>query len=164
MAEFFSASDIVGTAIEIERRGRNVYTKAAAAATNPDVKRFLEFFAGEEARHQGIFEAMAGRVGKAEIPAGSNEDEYMDYVQALLDSHALFNGGAPEKDLANAADAIAAIELASRFEKDTILYFREMMDLLQPAEAKIVKQCLDEERGHLRQLRSMLVTLKKKQA
>ena len=58
MAEFFSASDIVGTAIEIERRGRNVYTKAAAAAPNPDVKRFLEFFAGEEARHQAIFEAM----------------------------------------------------------------------------------------------------------
>lgn len=159
MAEFFNASDIVGTAIEIERRGRNVYTQAAAAATNPDVKRFLEFFAGEEARHQAIFEGMAGRVGKAEIPAGSNAEEYMDYVQALLDSHALFCGGAPEKDLANAADAVEAIELASRFEKDTILYFREMMDLLPAAESDIVKQCLDEERGHLRQLRGMLAKL-----
>jgi len=160
MARFFSASDIVGTAIEIERRGRNVYAKAAFAATNPDVKRFLEFFAGEEARHLTIFEAMAGRVGQAQIPAGSNEEEYMDYVQALLDSHALFCGGAPEQDLANAADAIAAIELASRFEKDTILYFREMMDLLPAAEAGVVKQCLDEERGHLRQLRKMLATLR----
>jgi rubrerythrin len=160
MANFFNASDIVGTAVEIERRGRNVYTQAAAGATNPDVKRFLEFFAGEEARHQALFEAMAGRVGKAAIPAGSDEEEYMDYVQALLDSHALFCGGAPEKDLADAADAIAAIELASRFEKDTILYFREMMDLLPAAEAGIVKQCLDEERGHLRQLRGMLAKLR----
>jgi rubrerythrin len=160
MAEFFSASDIVGTAIEIERRGRNVYTKAAAAATNPDVKRFLKFFAGEEARHQAIFEAMGDRVGKAEIPAGSDADEYMDYVQALLDSHALFCGGAPEKDLADAADAEAAIELASRFEKDTILYFREMMDLLPANEAGIVKQCLEEERGHLRMLRGMLAKLR----
>ena len=42
MASFFSASDIVGTAIEIERRGRNVYIKAAAAAKNPDVKSFLD--------------------------------------------------------------------------------------------------------------------------
>jgi rubrerythrin len=159
MAQFFSASDIVGTAIEIERRGRNVYTQAAAAATNPDVKRFLQFFAGEEARHLGIFEAMAERVGKAEIPVGSDAEEYMDYVQALLDSHALFCGGAPEKDLADAADAIEAIELASRFEKDTILYFREMMDLLPPAETAAVKQCLDEERGHLRQLRTMLAKL-----
>ena len=162
MARFFSATDVVGTAIEIERRGRNVYSKAAAAATNPDVKSFLEFFAGEEARHQSIFEAMAGRVGKADIPAGSNEEEYMDYVQALLDSHALFCGGAPEKDLANAHDAIEAIELASRFEKDTILYFREMMDLLPEAEATIVGQCLDEERGHLRQLRAMLAKLRAK--
>lgn len=161
MARFFSASDIVGTAIEIERRGRNVYSKAAAAATNPDVKSFLEFFAGEEARHQAIFEAMAGRIAKIEVPAGSDEEEYMEYVQALLDSHALFCGGAPEKDLANASDAIAAIELAARFEKDTILYFREMMDLLPPAEGSIVKQCLDEERGHLRQLTKMLATLRR---
>ncbi|EFL50613.1 Rubrerythrin [Solidesulfovibrio fructosivorans JJ]] len=160
MANFFSGSDIVGTAIEIERRGRNVYSKAAAAATNPDVKNFLQFFAGEEARHQAIFEAMAGRIGKIEIPAGSDEAEYMDYVQALLDSHALFCGGAPEKDLANAADPIEAIELASRFEKDTILYFREMMDLLPQNESDIVKQCLNEERGHLRQLRAMLVKLR----
>ena len=78
MARFFSASDIVGTAIEIERRGRNVYSKAAAAATNPDVKNFLEFFAGEEARHQAIFEAMAGRIAKIEVPAGSDEEEYME--------------------------------------------------------------------------------------
>ncbi|MGE4537517.1 ferritin family protein [Desulfovibrio sp. JY] len=162
MANFFSGSDIVGTAIEIERRGRNVYSKAAAAATNPDVKNFLQFFAGEEARHQAIFEAMAGRISKIEIPAGSDEAEYMDYVQALLDSHALFCGGAPEQDLANASDAIAAIELASRFEKDTILYFREMMDLLPQNESDIVKQCLNEERGHLRQLRAMLVKLRKK--
>jgi len=161
MASFFSASDIVGTAIEIERRGRNVYIKAAAAATNPDVKKFLEFFAGEEGRHLAIFEGMAGRIDKIEIPAGSNEEEYMEYVQALLDSHALFCGGAPEKDLADAADAIAAIELASRFEKDTILYFREMMDLMPAAESGIVKQVLDEERGHLRQLRGMLATLRR---
>lgn len=160
MARFFNASDIVGTAIEIERRGRNVYTQAAAAATNPDVKRFLEFFAGEEARHQAIFESMATRVGQIEVPPGSDADEYMDYVQALLDSHALFCGGAPEKDLADAADAVAAIELASRFEKDTILYFREMMDLLPPSETEAVRQCLDEERGHLRQLRGMLANLR----
>jgi len=160
MARFFNASDIVGTAVEIERRGRNVYTQAAAAATNPDVKRFLEFFAGEEARHLAIFEAMAKRVGKTEIPTGSDPGEYMDYVQALLDSHALFCGGAPEKGLADAADAEAAIELASRFEKDTILYFREMMDLLPPTEVDVVKKCLEEERGHLRQLRGMLVTLR----
>ena len=161
MASFFSASDIVGTAIEIERRGRNVYSKAAAAATNPDVKSFLQFFAGEEARHQAIFEAMAGRIAKTKVPAGATEEEYMEYVQALLDSHALFCGGAPEKDLADAADAIAAIELASRFEKDTILYFREMMDLMPVAESGIVKQVLDEERGHLRQLRGMLATLRR---
>ena len=117
--------------------------------------------AGEEARHLAIFEGMAGRIDKIELPAGSNEAEYMEYVQALLDSHALFCGGAPEKDLANAADAIAAIELASRFEKDTILYFREMMDLMPVAESGIVKQVLDEERGHLRQLRGMLATLRR---
>ena len=160
MASFTNAADVIASAVEIERRGFAFYEQAAETSKQPEDKEFFTFMAKEEKRHEKVFEAMLKRVGGLALPAGSDEAEYMDYVQALLDSHALFCGGAPEKDLADAADAEAAIELASRFEKDTILYFREMMDLLPPSETDAVKRCLEEERGHLRQLRSMLAKLR----
>lgn len=160
MARFFSASDIARAAIEIERRGFSVYTESARAAESLDVKRFLEFFAAEEARHQAVFEKMAERLAPAAASAAGDDSEYMEYLQALLDSHALFAvGSTVDRRLSEAGNAAAAIELAIRFEKDTILFFWEVMDLLPLHEQGVVQKCLEEERSHLRQLSTMLASI-----
>jgi len=49
-----------------------------------------------------------------------------------------------------------AIETAMGFEKDTILFFVEMLEFVPESEKKHVKACIDEERSHLRLLASML--------
>ena len=159
MASFFSATDIVEAAIEIERRGRDAYLKAASACTDARVKEFLEFFAGEEGRHQAIFEKMAARLGPVRVPAQSSPSEYMEYLQGLLDGHALFAGAGPDRLLPAAAGAASAIELAIRIEKDTILFYLEMQELIPPGERAAVRECIEEERSHLRQLSDMLVRL-----
>lgn len=160
MALFFSATDIVEAAIEIERRGRTIYTKAAAATEDVRVKQFLEFFASEETRHQAIFEKMAKRIGPVEIPKQSTPSEYMEYLHSLLDWHALFAAGGPEHLLSEAGNVAAAIELAMRFEKDTILFFTEMQELIPPSERPVIKDCINEERSHFRQLADMLTRWK----
>lgn len=161
MASFFSATDVVGAAVEIERRGRDVYLKAASKCGDAGVKEFLEFFAAEEARHLTIFEKMAGRVGPVEVPPPGSPSEYMEYLRDLLDQHALFAGEGPDRLLAAATDMTSAIELAIRIEKDTILFFREMQELIPPAERAAVRECIEEERSHFRQLSDMLVRLGK---
>lgn len=155
MAGFFQAAEIAEAAVNIEQQGQAFYVQAAESATNPDVKDFFLFFAKEEARHEQIFQQFKERLGKVELPAWSTTDEYGMYLKALIDSHSIFS---PElqKRLTEASSENEAIRLAMGFEKDTILFFMEMKELVPDSEKKFVQQCVDEERSHLRQLASML--------
>lgn len=156
MAQFFTAGEIAKAAIEIESRGQEFYLRVAAKAKKPETQDFFKFFAGEEAKHRKLFEDLAKRLGPVELPAWSTNEEYAEYLAALLDSHALFSGEYAEKLMSEAEDEAAAVRMAMSFEKDTILFFNEMRELVPDAEKGFVQHCIDEERSHLRQLRGRL--------
>jgi len=156
MAEFFSAADVISAAVEVEKRGREVYRRLAQASANPQVKALFESLAVEEARHEELYLAMAKRVGKAELPAQSTRDEYAGYVGALLDSHMLFSPGMVDDIYARAGDMRAAVHGAMRLEKDTMIFFQEMEGLVPASERGKVVECIEEERRHLCQLSAML--------
>ena len=158
MAEFFSAADVVDAAVEIEKRGREVYRRLAHGAANPQVKALFESLAVEEARHEELYTAMAKRIGAMQLPAASASDEYAQYVAALLDSHMLFSPGlAKDLDLYDrAGDMQAAVRGAMRLEKDTMVFFQEMMALVPASEKGNVEECIEEERRHLHQLAALL--------
>lgn len=156
MARFFTAGEVAIAAIEIERRGQDFYLRVAAKASNLETRDFFKFFAGEEAKHQQLFEDLATRLGPVELPAWSTNEEYAEYLAALLDSHALFSGEYAEKLMAEAENESAAVRMAMSFEKDTILFFNEMRELVPDAEKGFIQHCIDEERSHLRQLRGRL--------
>lgn len=155
MAAFFKAAEIAEAAIRIEQQGQEFYKSAAESAGNPDTREFFLFFAGEEARHEQTFRDLKARMGGYDLPAWSTSEEYAAYLQALVDSHAIFTPGLKER-LASAADETEAIRLAMGFEKDTILFFMEMHELVPASEKHFVLQCIDEEREHLRRLSDML--------
>jgi rubrerythrin len=159
MAHLFSAEDIIKASVEIERRGRQVYTKAAAAAQDSRVRQFLEFFSAEEARHEEVFAKMAERLSSHGPHQESEPSEYLEYLRHLLNSHALFIGDTSDQRLAESGNMKAAIELAMRIEKDTILFFTEIQHLIPPAEYGVIRACIEEERSHFRQLNRMLASL-----
>lgn len=146
MAGFVKAADVAAAAVEIERRGREMYLCARKHAEGASDADFFTFMADEEKRHEDIFAAMLKRLGGLELPAGSSEDEYLEYAQALLDSHALFLPGF-EKRVAK-----EPLDEAMRMEKDTILFFSAMRRLVPEAEQHAVDACIAEERKHLKML------------
>lgn len=142
MASFVNAGDVVASAVEIEKRGHKFYENAAAGASKPEVKEFFRFMAGEELKHEHIFESMLGRVGGLELPTGAEAGEYLLYVQATLDSHLLFTGEV--KDYKS-----EPFQMAIRLEKDTIIFFLAMLDMVPDSEKKYVQACMDEEKKHI---------------
>jgi len=156
MAEFFKAADVVGAAVEIEKRGRAVYRRLARAAENPHVKALFESLAVEEARHEELYRAMLKRVGAAELPASSTGEEYAQYLAALLNSHMLFSPGMVDDLYGRAGDMQAAVHGAMRLEKDTMVFFQEMAALVPASEQAHIAECIEEERRHLRQLSALL--------
>lgn len=156
MAHFFHANEIAKVAVEIEKKGRGFYLRAADAAKTEETKELFRYLAGEESKHEEIFAGLLERLGSVELPAWSSEDEYSSYLDALIESHALFSGGLAEKYMADAEDEDTAIRMAMSFEKDTLLFFLEMKNLVPESEKDAVQQCADEERKHLRILKEKL--------
>jgi rubrerythrin len=144
MASFIAAADIIASAVEIERRGCSFYEQAAMKSSDAEDKEFFTFMAREELRHEKIFRNMLGRVGGLELPAGSSDAEYLEYVDCLLNSHAMF---LPEQQR---DAAINPLKTAVSFEKDTILFFTAMRRLVPGAEHARIDACIAEEEKHLR--------------
>jgi len=146
MASFVNAADAAAAAVEIERRGHAFYKSVEQMAANKKDREFFAFMAKEEERHEGIFAAMLQRLGGVSFPAGSTDEEYLAYVQGLIDSHTLFLPEQHERMLES------PLYMAIQFEKDTLVFFLELERLVPESEKKHVQECAEEERSHLRLL------------
>jgi rubrerythrin len=90
-----------------------------------------------------------------ELPA-AEYDEYQAYVQTALDN-ALFAG--PDKALAlakQAQDRETALRAALGFEKDTLLFFYDLREMVSEADQEAVSNVIREEKKHLRRLAGLL--------
>ncbi len=155
MASFVSAADAVAAAVEIEKRGHSFYCAVRDKATSQADKDFFSFMAEEEKRHEEIFAHMLARLGGVPLPAGASDDEYLMYVQALLDSHSLFLKN--QESLA----LMSPYDRAVQFEKDTLLFFVALEPMVPASEAKYIQACADEEKKHLRMLAKRMGEMKK---
>ena len=144
MASFITVADIITAAVEIERRGHAFYNHASMNALEVEDKDFFTFMAKEELRHEKNFKKMLERTGGLELPAGTSDAEYLEYVHLLLNSHEMF---LPEQQR-NAATH--PLNTAISFEKDTILFFTAMRRLVPDAEHAQIDLCITEEEKHLR--------------
>jgi rubrerythrin len=156
MAGIFKATDILLAAQEVETRGEVFYNRLVDTTMEPKLKDLFVFLAKEESRHREIFAALYNRVGQVELPAWAEEDEYVEYLKYLLDSHTLFCMGDLDYLKNYMGTPEQAIRTAMSFEKDTILFFMEMREFVPEGEKKHIKACIDEERSHLRRLAAML--------
>ncbi len=148
----FTAAQALEMAMQIEQNGEAFYTAALTRMSNPQIKALFADLAAAEKRHYALFRKMAAEVGTAPI-AG---DDYAAYVRAALDN-ALFGG--PDKALAiaeKAATARLALQAAIGFEKDTLLFFYDLRDLVGEDDRPALTAVITEEKGHVQRLAAML--------
>ncbi len=159
MAGIFKVNEVVSIAVEIEKRGEEFYLEMAKKATDNGIRETLRFLAGEEVKHQRFFSSLLSKLEPLQVPPGSEESEYWDYVNDLIDSHFLMNDAARQRAFSSAGSDQEALRLAMGFEKDTILFFMTMRGLVPAEQAKAVDACIEEEKLHLRRLTQALEML-----
>jgi rubrerythrin len=150
-----TAEDVLQWAMQIEKNGKAFYDAASAKRTDPQVRDLFENLAIQEQRHYEVFRKMLG-ASSAAGPATLDHDEYQAYLQSALD-RALFAG--PDKALAlaeQAEDREAALQAAIGFEKDTLLFFYDLRDMVRDADRETISAVIVEEKSHLRRLAGML--------
>ena len=154
----FAAAEALEMAMQIETNGEVFYNAVAAKVADPSVKKLFQELALQEQRHYGVFQKMAGTVGGAASPSApdAERDEYHVYLQATLEN-ALFAGRDKALALAEQArDRQTALRAAIGFEKDTLLFFYDLREMVSVAEQKAVTGIIQEEKTHLRRLAKLL--------
>ena len=138
-----SAQTALDVAISIEQRGRDFYLKASEQAKDPKLLSLLAILAAEEERHLGLYRQILDQVSGGAFQEVELVGGYGKFIQALSDE-VLQPLKIPEP-FSNEA----CLEMALRFEKDTLMFFTEIKAFMQDDALKIVEQICSEEKNHI---------------
>ncbi len=151
MSVAFSASELINMAIGNEKRGIAFYDVMTRSTDSAAARRVFQYLADMEREHIEIFKEMLAEV--SEYPAAETcTQEYSDYLKALIDT-AIFTDDLATGEMANQVDSDRkALELAIGAEKDAILFYYTMKDILPQRAHATVDKIIAEEKAHLSQL------------
>ena len=151
MSISFTGSELINIAIDIEKSGIAFYDIMTRSTESDEARNAFKFLAAMERHHVDVFQGMLGKAAKYQS-AGTYTEEYAGYVRSLVDS-AVFSDEMLNGELVNKVNSdIDAIELAIGAEKDSILFYYEMKEIMPEQARPVVTEIIAEEKGHLRQL------------
>jgi rubrerythrin len=151
MSISFSGSELINIAIGIEGRGIVFYDVMAKSTQNEAAREVFNYLADMERGHIEIFKAMLGEADKYQFQA-EDDEQYGAYLKALVDS-AVFSDDLVTSEMAAQAESdSAALELGIQAEKDSILFYYEMKEVMPQRAQATVDKIIAEEKSHLRQL------------
>ena len=158
---FFFGRELIEIAIGVERSGAAFYDSLANSTEDEMARGAYKYLADKEREHIEIFQNMLGSVGEYR-PSGTYTEEYDLYLKALVDS-AVFSDDQAAREMAQKAGGDAeAIQIGLRAEKDSILFYSEMRDLVRRSDREVIDNIIEEERSHLRQLSDLKKSLSKR--
>jgi len=147
----FTGNQVVELGIQIEKNGEEFYRAAKKAAVSDDAKQVFDYLMSEERRHLALFQGLLAKIELVR-QAEQYEGEWDAYLKAAATEH-MFG------DPARAAGVIAkiktqddALAFAIGFEKDSILLYYELGNLVEGRSKDAVAKLRDEEKDHLRRL------------
>ena len=151
MSIAFSASELINTAIGIEKQGIAYYDVMAESTWHEVARDLFRHLANMEKTHLTTFQSMLDDVEKYE-PPGQFAAEYDAYMRALIDN-AVFTDELAASELATHLDnEIEAMDIAISAEKESILFYYYMKEVMPPSVEPVVLKILAEEKAHLSQL------------
>ena len=161
MGVFFSGRELINIAVGIERNGAVFYDSLADSTRDAAVQGTYKYLADKEKEHIGIFRNMLGSVGDYQPPETLTE-EYDSYLKALTDS-LVFTDDQVAREIARKVNSdIEAIQIALGAEKDSILFYSEIRDLVRMPDRDVVNKIIEEEKSHVRQLSDLKKDLSKR--
>ncbi len=153
MGDQFNAEEVLKMAEQIEKNGQEFYRKASEVVDDFEVSRLLADLAEWEKGHEALFASMRNELSMDE-KRQTAIDPYCEaalYLKAMADNH-VFNQQTGESlsELEEGKSSGQIIDLAIKFEKDSLLFFLGLERLVSPRLGKDrIYDIIDEEIGHI---------------
>jgi len=148
----YSIQEIVEQAIQTEKLGYELYTALAGRFSEDDeLSQLFEYLAGQELQHEKVFSDLKDRISTNEL---ADWDEASYYLRAIVESKFFLGSKKALPSLDNIQTKEEALRHAMFFEKDTLLYFYSMRDLVK--EWEIVDTIIKAEKSHIKQISQLM--------
>jgi len=149
MSPLFDVTELVQMGVEDERTGVAFYSVLAEKTADAELRQQYADLAEQERHHQKRFEQMLEDLGNVQATE-TYPGEYIAYLRAMLDSRALPDEATAQR-MANerADDPAASLDLALRFERDTLVLMNELRGMVPEKDRGTVDELAREEQGHL---------------
>jgi rubrerythrin len=158
MSIIFSGSELLEVALGIERNGTAFYQALAEKTKNDSARLIYEHLAAEEIKHLKTFQGMLDAVGNYQPPEGYAE-EYELYLKSLVESSVFTDVAHAQQIAARISSEAEALDIGIQAEKDSVLFYTEMKNMVKPADHQIILNIINQERDHLNQLSQLKRTI-----
>ncbi len=164
----FNTDELMEMAIQIEKNGLEYYSLMTARSSNPEIKQVFSYLGREEQSHLDNFIkireklAISNAEKQFEIADEYNTPEMFNYLNAMFDGR-VFPNLRSHADIAKEISTDEqAIYHAISFEKDTVLFFQEILNILGPADQNrgLVEELIRQEKIHIARLYTLLGNIK----
>ncbi|MFW6147198.1 MAG: ferritin family protein [Thermodesulfobacteriota bacterium] len=163
MALGFNVDEILEMAIRGEENAGAFYRKAAGMQSDRKHRNLLEKLAAMEDAHKATFMEIRNTISDSEKQETvfDPNNELSLYLSAMVDSHG-GEGSAFALDSLTGSETMEEIlNTAIGLEKETVLFYLGLKDMVPPKYGRDkIDTIIQEERGHVAQLTSLLGELK----
>lgn len=143
--EHFSVAEAVEQAVQTEKLGYDFYTEIAKKFKKDEkLKELFETLALKEQQHEKVFSGIRDNAGQ-QIP--DDWGEVSKYLRAIVESEFFLGSGKSLQSIGNIKTAAEAVRFAMGFEKETLLYFYNIRDLV--SEKAVIDKLINEEKSHI---------------
>lgn len=139
---------VIDYAVKIEQAGRKFYSNLAIREYNADIKDLLVYLAGEEIKHADTFEAMRTALKENEPNCG---DEPKEVLEAIMNAHLFIQTDVEDAEY-KIDDSFKTLLWAIQFERDSIMVFQEMKEVVGDSGKELLSKLINEEREHIKKL------------
>jgi rubrerythrin len=156
----YSATEVMEMAVDTEKGGELFYKTVAAQSKDDRLKNLFLYLASEEKKHVGVFVNIAKtiRVSQDEMP--DDWEEVSLYLKAVTESRYFLGEDKALSAAASAKTPKQAVNTALAFEKETLVFYLEALDMMPAVNRPAVEALIREERAHIRKLTEFLQTCK----
>lgn len=159
----YNAEDIYSIGVEVEKNGQAFYAEAAKIAKDEDSKKLLEELASWELGHVSLFDELKNDLPDA-VRSGEDmfdiDNDVAKYFKAAADSHVFKKGVDIKKLLGEINDTLGVFKMALRFEKDSVVLYQGMKNMVSESMGKDkVDKLIEEEMIHVSMMQERISQL-----
>ncbi len=143
--ERFSITEVIEQAIQTEELGYEFYSRMAKRfEDNEGLQRLFDRLALKELQHKNTFKELQEITGESKP---EDWEEVIPYLRAMSESEFFLGKDKSLTSIENIKTAHDAVRFAINFEKETMLYFLGIRDVVK--EKEVVDEIIHEEKNHI---------------